>query len=89
MPGRLGGDEFCILMPGTTAAQARIVLERIRRRLQALAFADAEGCSYGITASFGIAELSPGMTETALLEAADQALYAAKRRSRNTVEVAC
>jgi len=88
MPGRLGGDEFCVLMAGTAAVQARIGIERLRRRLQALTFADAEGCSYGITASFGIAELSPGMTETALLEAADQALYAAKRRSRNSVEVA-
>jgi diguanylate cyclase len=88
MPGRLGGDEFCALLPRTAAAQAQICVERIRRRLQAMAFADGEGRSYGVTATFGIAGLSPGMTETALFEAADQALYAAKRRSGNAIEVA-
>lgn len=88
MPGRLGGDEFCVLLPRATAAQAQICIERIRRRLQALVFAGGEGDSYSVTATFGIAALSPGMTETTLFEAADQALYAAKRRSRNCVEVA-
>ena len=87
MPGRLGGDEFCILLPRTAAAQARICIERIRRRLQAVAFADGKGRSYGVTATFGIAGLSPGMTETALFEDAGQALCAAKRRSRTQVEV--
>jgi GGDEF domain-containing protein len=47
-----------------------------------------EGCSYGVTATFGIAGLSHGTTEATLFAAADQALYAAKRRSGNAVEVA-
>jgi diguanylate cyclase (GGDEF)-like protein len=88
LPGRLGGDEFCILLPRTTPAHAQICVERIRRRLQAVAFADGAGRSYGVTATFGIAGLFPGMTEAALFEAADQALYAAKRRNGNAVEVA-
>jgi diguanylate cyclase (GGDEF)-like protein len=88
MPGRLGGDEFCVLLPRMTAAQAQTCVERIRRRLQAAAFANGEGISYGVTATFGIAGLSPGMTEAALFEAADQALYAAKRRSGNAIEAA-
>ena len=88
MPGRLGGDEFCVLLPRTPSVQAQICVERIRRRLQAVAFADGEGCAYGVTATFGIAGLFPAMTEAALFEAADQALYAAKRRSGNAVEVA-
>jgi diguanylate cyclase (GGDEF)-like protein len=88
MPGRLGGDEFCILLPRTAPAQAQICIERIRRRLQAVAFADGNGRHYGVTATFGVAGLAPGMTETALFEAADQALYTAKRRGRNAVEVA-
>jgi diguanylate cyclase len=87
LPGRLGGDEFCILLPRTAAAQARICAERLRRRLQAIAFADGKGRSYGVTATFGIAGLSPGMTETALFEDAEEALFTAKRRSRNHVEV--
>jgi PAS domain-containing protein len=65
--GRLGGDEFCVLLPRTTAAQAQTCVERIRRRLQAAAFANGEATSYGVTATFGIAGLSPGMTEAALL----------------------
>ena len=87
MPGRLGGDEFCVLLPRTAAAQAQICVERLRRRLQAVAFADGDGRSYGVTVTFGIAGLSPGMTVTALFEAADQALYAAKRRRRDAVEL--
>jgi diguanylate cyclase (GGDEF)-like protein len=88
MPGRLGGDEFCILLPRTNAVQAQVCVERIHRRLETVAFAAAEGRSYGITATFGIAEYSPGMTEEALIDAADKALYTAKRRSPNCIQLA-
>jgi diguanylate cyclase (GGDEF)-like protein len=88
IPGRMGGDEFCILLPRTTALQAQACAERIRRRLETATFAAGEGRSYNVTATFGISEYSPGMTEIALIEAADQALYRAKRSSGNSTQLA-
>jgi diguanylate cyclase (GGDEF)-like protein/PAS domain S-box-containing protein len=81
--GRLGGDEFCMLFPQTTAAEAHLCVERIRERLQVMAFGMKRGQPYAVTATFGIAQLRPGMTSAALLEAADKTLYLAKQRGRN------
>ena len=84
LPGRLGGDEFCIVFPGSTAAQATICVERIRERLFQLKFY-AGTRDYGVTATFGVAELTDGMTVKDLLEAADRSLYRAKEHGRNCV----
>ncbi|HYA16499.1 MAG TPA: diguanylate cyclase, partial [Bryobacteraceae bacterium] len=83
--GRLGGDEFCVLLSGSNAAQAAECLERVRLRFQTIAFgSDGKGV-FSVTASFGIASLRPGMNSAALIEAADRALYAAKQKGRNVV----
>ncbi len=84
IPGRLGGDEFCIVFSQTTAAQALICLERVRVRLETTVFR-AAGSQYSVTATFGVAEWRVGMTAKDLLEAADQALYRAKQKGRNCV----
>jgi diguanylate cyclase (GGDEF)-like protein len=85
--GRYGGDEFLVILPMTSAAEALVFINRLQSGLKELASQHPE---FGLaTLSFGIAE-SPrhGRTPTALLAAADSALYAAKRGGRNLVEIA-
>ena len=85
--GRYGGDEFLVILPMTSAAEALVFINRLQSELKQLASQHPE---FGLaTLSFGIAE-SPrhGRTPTALLAAADSALYAAKRGGRNLVEIA-
>jgi diguanylate cyclase (GGDEF)-like protein len=85
--GRLGGDEFLVILPMTSPSEAKIFVGRVQagvRELQAQS-PDFASC----TVSMGIAE-SPrhGTTVSAVLAAADAALYQAKRGGRNTVSVA-
>jgi diguanylate cyclase (GGDEF)-like protein len=85
--GRYGGDEFLVILPMTSAAEALVFINRLQAGLKELA---AHHPEFGLaTISFGIAE-SPrhGRAPTALLAAADSALYAAKRGGRNLVEIA-
>jgi len=78
---RYGGEEFCILMPHVDAAGAALGAERFRA-----AIADVEFPNLKVTASFGCAGAESGAdTIEALLEQADQSLYAAKRSGRNRV----
>jgi diguanylate cyclase (GGDEF)-like protein len=87
---RWGGEEFVLLLPDTDADGARIVAERCRARLQA-APVDFEGTAVEVTASFGVAARPTGPAAAsgeALVRAADEALYRAKREGRNRVEVA-
>ena len=85
--GRLGGDEFLVILPMTKPAEAQVFVARVQNSLREFekANADLGPC----TLSMGIAE-SPrhGTTVSSLLAAADNALYKAKRAGRNAVEVA-
>ncbi len=85
--GRLGGDEFCIALPGTDRNECARVAERIRARLGTLAFGMAAGSPFSVTATFGVAESEPDGDAKTLMEAADQALYRAKSAGRNRVIV--
>jgi diguanylate cyclase (GGDEF)-like protein len=81
---RYGGEEFLVMMPATPAAGARTVIERIRSDVSALA-----GLPVPVTVSAGLAMGQAGRDEPeAVFRAADQALYLAKRRGRDRVEVA-
>jgi diguanylate cyclase (GGDEF)-like protein len=85
--GRLGGDEFLVILPMTKPAEARVFVARVQSSLRELEKTNPE---FGAcTLSMGIAE-SPhhGTTVSSVLAAADNALYRAKRGGRNTVEVA-
>jgi diguanylate cyclase (GGDEF)-like protein len=84
---RYGGEEFVLLLPDTDAPGARAVAERCRARLQSLQI-EVEGTPIRVTASFGVAARGPGVGGEALVRAADDALYRAKREGRNRVEVA-
>jgi diguanylate cyclase (GGDEF)-like protein/PAS domain S-box-containing protein len=82
---RLGGEEFCILLPSTDLQHAAQLAERLRAIIAATAI-DVGGTSLHVTASFGCATTnSTESTATALVAAADKALYAAKRSGRNRV----
>lgn len=81
---RWGGEEFAIILPSTDLAGARGVAERIRQGVAAMAVPLVGG---RVTISLGVAEWHRGSAE-ALLQDADQAMYAAKRNGRNRVEAA-
>ena len=81
---RWGGEEFVVLSPGVTADGEAQLAERLRA-----AAAAHDHASVGtVTASFGVAEHSPGETPDELFARADRALYRAKDGGRNRVEVA-
>jgi diguanylate cyclase (GGDEF)-like protein/PAS domain S-box-containing protein len=84
--GRLGGDEFCVILPGTREAEAATTMERVRTRLETMLFAQRDGKPFHVSATFGLAELN-GLqeNEAELMDSADQALYAGKRNGRNRV----
>ncbi len=88
---RFGGEEFAVVLPGTGSAGARLLAEKMRRDVAALALPHVgSAVSEHLTISIGVATLTPapGLAETALIEAADAALYRAKRDGRNRVAFA-
>jgi diguanylate cyclase (GGDEF)-like protein len=86
--GRFGGDEFVILLSETDVDGATETAERIRRAIEATSV-EISGMDIRITASVGLASLSSESPSVdALLAGADAALYAAKKKGRNRVEVA-
>ncbi|WP_462325329.1 GGDEF domain-containing protein [Desulfoplanes sp.] len=82
---RYGGEEFIILLPFTGTPQAFNLAERIRTRL---ADSDFLANNYSVTASFGLAEHTPGDSIEQTIKRADDALYRAKDTGRNQVVVA-
>jgi diguanylate cyclase (GGDEF)-like protein len=82
--GRLGGEEFAIVLPCTTVGGAREIAERLRSEaLKHQVSTDAGACNYSI--SGGVASRLPGETLDQLVMRADRALYEAKASGRNRV----
>lgn len=84
--GRIGGEEFAILLPGSHLAAARLFAEGTRSAFGTLPIAglpDDRRC----TASFGVAEFNPGEGFSELMSRADHALYGAKKGGRDRVLV--
>ena len=85
---RYGGEEFAAILPDTDAAQARRLAESIREYVASLNLPHAPGAVRPyVTLSIGVASMEKGRLDDAksLIEAADKALYAAKRGGRDRV----
>jgi ammonium transporter, Amt family len=85
--GRLGGEEFALLLPETDLDGARSGAERLRRSLEERDLALSDGHVERVTASFGVAQLEAGQSGDELLRAADAALYRAKAEGKNRVSL--
>ena len=91
VPGRYGGEEFCLLLPDIALPSTPTVAERIRHRLETTPM-DVTGASLVVTASIGIAGIDAGtrdpiLSPAALIDRADRALYTAKHQGRNRIAV--
>lgn len=85
---RFGGEEFLLILPGTSLAGARANSEKIRKALEEDVHGDFSGIPR-VTASFGVAQWLEGEAEfRGALRRADSALYEAKASGRNCVRVA-
>lgn len=85
---RYGGEEFVVLLPHTSSRNAAWLAERLRRKIQKLAF-NAGSESFAVTVSIGVASIPAGENKdgSSLTNEADQALYQAKHEGRNKVMV--
>jgi diguanylate cyclase (GGDEF)-like protein len=84
---RMGGEEFCFVLPGTNTEDAILIAERVRRAFEAVEVETVNG-PVSTTVSIGIAATSFAVDVETLLAAADAAVYEAKARGRNRVVVA-
>ncbi len=84
---RMGGEEFCFVLPNTSLRDAIAVAERVRRGFEGTSIATAGGPA-ATTVSIGIAATHVALDIELLLAAADAAVYEAKARGRNRVVVA-
>ena len=84
---RYGGDEFCVILPDCLLEEAVIRANALRELVEHLPLKRNEEGINRVTLSFGVAAMPDnGMTREALLDAADSALYSAKRSGRNRVK---
>lgn len=87
--GRVGGEEFALLLPATDLPGARRLADGVRTAVEALRVPTAEGSAVGVTLSIGVAVAASdaALSPDQIYGRADQALYAAKHGGRNRVEV--
>ncbi|WP_237158710.1 GGDEF domain-containing protein [Shewanella khirikhana] len=84
--GRIGGEEFCLILPECDSAHARVIADKLRRTL-ASCDTSASGNDFVLTASFGLTDSQQaGYSLDQLLAQADRAMYSAKRAGRNQVK---
>jgi diguanylate cyclase (GGDEF)-like protein len=82
--GRYGGEEFAIILVGTTLGPAMVLCEELREIVSGSSFGN-EHAPLGITTSAGVASLNGDMDKEALIEIADRSLYMAKEEGRDRV----
>jgi len=85
--GRLGGDEFCIVLPNTGGDRAGPLMERLRQGWERLEYHAPDGRAFSVTASFGVVQHTGERNAKALLHTADKALYCAKGEGRNRIHL--
>lgn len=85
--GRIGGEEFAVLLPDTNSDSAFQFAERIRQEIRALNFDSSRG-SFGCSVSLGVAQFDAEYASAiGWLECADSALYQAKRGGRDNTKI--
>jgi len=84
MVARLGGEEFCLVLPDTDIDQIFHIAEKLREAIELHPFETTAG-KVAVTSSFGIAQRRPEETNAEWLKRADQALYQSKAGGRNRV----
>ena len=87
LAGRWGGEEFLLLLPGADGDGGAQLADRVRRALSERTFRGKDGQAFSVTCSFGVAQHARAGDERELFAAADHALYRAKRRGKNCVEL--
>jgi two-component system cell cycle response regulator len=85
---RWGGEEFALLLPDTDVEGAERVAERLRRGLESQVILSPEGQPLRVTVSLGVAGYPEAGGRVELVDAADEALYRAKRAGKNRVVIA-
>jgi diguanylate cyclase (GGDEF)-like protein len=87
--GRYGGEEFLMVLPNTALSDAAVVADRIRERVGELVVVcdNGRGDELSITASVGVARYRESETRDMWIARADRAMYRAKERGRNRVEL--
>jgi diguanylate cyclase (GGDEF)-like protein len=85
--GRYGGDEFIVILSKTELSSAQCVAERIRQAIITAKMQDPQGNSFSITVSQGLTKYKPGDDRESLISRADSALYQAKRKGRDRIEI--
>ncbi|MGJ5141998.1 diguanylate cyclase [Bradyrhizobium oligotrophicum] len=89
VPCRLGGEEFVVMLPNCGIEEAALRAEELRARVEALNISYGEGMLPRVTISVGVAAYpEAGLDLTEILRVADGALYRAKHKGRNRVELA-
>ncbi|AOE87168.1 response regulator [Pseudomonas sp. TCU-HL1] len=91
LAARYGGEEFAMVLPGTASGGARLLAEKVRRSIEALAIPhDKPVAGSVLSVSIGVATLVPktGQPSLLLVDTADQGLYQAKNNGRNQVALA-
>ncbi|MFD1698629.1 diguanylate cyclase [Halopseudomonas phragmitis] len=88
--GRLGGEEFLVVLPNTQASGARELAEQLRQSIEQSTFLTRDSRPLTLTISIGLCCLEPGgeLDSQQAISRADQALYLAKQNGRNRVEMA-
>ncbi len=86
--GRLGGEEFIVVLPDTDASGGCVVGDRLRRRLAETPMPVSESESINVTVSAGLTSLRPGVTLELILQRVDHALYQAKQNGRDRLCIA-
>ncbi|NWA29575.1 sensor domain-containing diguanylate cyclase [Pseudomonas gingeri] len=86
--GRIGGEEFAVLLPGCAPEMAQQIAERLQREIQRLSFSH-DGKAFGVTVSQGLTSLTPeDESLDPLFARADNAMYQAKRQGKNQIVLA-
>src|SRR5205085_10229692 len=82
---RCGGDEFGVVLPGTTMVGAMRTADKVLQKVQSSQCLASLGYAVPLTVSIGVSEYKTGTHFETLVAEADQALYASKRSLKNCV----